>query len=224
MSQSQLARRIGTGASQISMIENGQSGTSNRTMAAAASALNVSLDYLAGLTDEPRAVRELVYTLRKTEARNHDLEQGKRHIETYEYDEYMVRIPVMEFQTGAGGGYVIQDEGVESNIEFPMRWLRERGLRPDGCRIHTIVGESMEPTLADGCPILVDYYSTSRRSQGIYVLLTEDGVVVKRAVHNRKAGWLMVSDNADRNRFPAQPWPEDARVIGEVKWHGQSFK
>ena len=82
----------------------------------------------------------------------------------------------------------------------------------------------MDPTLADGCAVLVDMTSKTRRSRRIYVILTEDELVVKRAVLDRKAGWLIVSDNPDRDRFPTQPWPEYARIVGEVKWHGQSFK
>ena len=38
-----------------------------------------------------------------------------------------------------------------------------------------------------------------------------------------KAGWFIVSDNPDRNRFPTQPWGDDAKIMGEVKWHGQSI-
>ena len=78
MSQTALAKLIGTSPNQISMIENGQSGTSIRTMVAAATVLNVSLDYLAGLHDEPATPRDLQYALRKSQARVHDLERHGR--------------------------------------------------------------------------------------------------------------------------------------------------
>ena len=130
----------------------------------------------------------------------------------------------MEIQTGAGGGVVVHDEGVKSTIEFPMTWLRERGLQPHDCRIVSVVGESMEPTLADGWAVLINLISKARRNGRIYVILIEDELVVKRVVRDREAGWLLVSDNPDRDRFPTQAWPEEARIIGEVKWHGQSFR
>lgn len=88
----------------------------------------------------------------------------------------------------------------------------------------SIVDESMEPTLADGCAVLVDLRSNSPKDRGIYVILTQDGLVVKRAVLDQKAGWLIMSDNPDKNRFPTQPWGDDAKIMGEVKWHGQSIK
>ena len=64
----------------------------------------------------------------------------------------------------------------------------------------------------------------SPKDRRIYVIRTQDGLVVKRTVLDRKAGWLIVSDNPDKNRFPTQPWGNDAKIIGEVKWHGQSIK
>ena len=82
----------------------------------------------------------------------------------------------------------------------------------------------MEPTLADGCSVLIDLLNRSRRNGRICVILIEDELVVKRVVRDREAGWLLVSDNPDRDRFPTQAWPEEARIIGEVKWHGQSFR
>ena len=48
--------------------------------------------------------------------------------------------------------------------------------------------------------------------------------MVKRTVLDRTAGWLIVSDNPDKNRFPTQPWGDDTKIIGEVKWHGESIK
>ena len=39
-----------------------------------------------------------------------------------------------------------------------------------------------------------------------------------------EAGWPIVSDNPDKNRLPTQAWGDDAKIMGEVKWHGQSIK
>ena len=56
----------------------------------------------------------------------------------------------------------------------------------------------------------------------IYVIRIEDELIVKRPVRSKEAGWMLVSDNPDKDRFPTQPCPEAA--IGEVKWYGQSFE
>ena len=221
MSQTALAKLIGTSPNQISMIENGQSGTSIRTMVAAATVLNVSLDYLAGLHDEPTTPRDLQYALRKSQARVHDLE---RHGKEPAPADCMRKIPFMAMPVVTEGGIMIHPPGIESSIEFPETWLREQGLQQGNCRMVSIVDESMEPTLADGCAVLVELRSKSPKDRGIYVIRTQHGLVVKRTVLDRKAGWLIVSDNPDKNRFPTQPWGDDAKIMGEVKWHGQSIK
>ena len=221
MSQTALAKLIGTSPNQISMIENGQSGTSIRTMVAAATVLNVSLDYLAGLHDEPATPRDLQYALRKSQARVHDLERHGR--EPTPADD-MRKIPFMAMPVVTEGGILIHPPGTQSSIEFPETWLREQGLQGGDCWMVSIADESMEPTLADGCAVLVDLRSTSPKDRGIYLIRTQDGLAVKRTVLDRTAGWLIVSDNPDKNRFPTQPWGDDAKIIGEVKWHGPSIK
>ena len=221
MSQSELARRIGTAPNQISMIESGQSGTSIRTIVAAATTLNVSVDFLVGLVDVPTSNRELLYSLQEKQAQILDLQSGQRE---FQPSDYVAHIELMDVRTGAGPGAVVHGEGVKAMIEFPWRWLRDRGLEPSKCRVISVVGESMEPTLADGCQILVDLSSRARRDQRICVVETDNELVVKRIVRNPEGGCLLASDNPDKSAFPTKPWPEGARVIGEVKWHGQSFE
>ena len=221
MSQTALAKLIRTSPNQISMIENGQSGTSIRTMVAAATVLNVSLDYLTGLHDEPATPRDLQYALRKSQARVHDLE---RHGREPAPTDYMRQVPFMAMPIVIEGGIMLHPPGTESSIEFPETWLREQGLDGGNCRMVSMTDESMEPTLADGCAVLVDLRRNWLKDRGIYLILTQDGLVVKRTVLNRTAGWLIVSDNPDKNRFPTQPWGDDAKIMGEVKWHGQSIK
>ena len=215
LSQSALAKQIGTSPNQISMIENGQSGTSIRTMVAAATALNVSLDFLGGLIEDPTSARDRLYDMKAAYARAMDRQDRMRA-------EYYTHIEVVDIETAAGRGITVDGEGVKSMIQFPSNWLREHQLNASECRVISVKGESMEPTLADGCSILI-FLAGGRRNGRIYVIRIEDELIVKRAVRSQEAGWMLVSDNPDKDRFPTQPWPEDAKVIGEVKWYGQSF-
>ena len=221
ISQTDLAKRIGTSPNQVSMIESGKSGTSIRTMVAAASALNVSLDFLAGLVNDPRAARDLVHIVKTKHARILDLEGGRG--DNPVYDDH-AHIEFTDIRTAAGTGAVVHGEYVKSMIEFPLSWLRERGLQPGQCRVITVVGESMEPTITDGASILIDLQSRLRRNGRIYVIrIGNDELIMKRAVRDPEAGWLIVSDNPDKKTYPTQPWPDDASIVAEMKWHGQSF-
>ena len=86
----------------------------------------------------------------------------------------------------------------------------------------SVKGESMEATPADGCSVLIRL-TRGRRTDRIYVIRTGDELIVKRALRSKEAGWMLVSDNPDKDKFPTRPWPDEAKVIREVKWYGQSF-
>ena len=81
----------------------------------------------------------------------------------------------------------------------------------------------MEPTRVDGCSILVNHASRRRRVGRIFVVRTEDGLIVKRAGRDRAGAWQLVSDNPNKKAWPTVPWPVDAPVIGKVNWAARTF-
>ncbi len=108
-------------------------------------------------------------------------------------------------------------------MKFPRAWLHRHGLRAPECRIIRVAGESMEPTLADGCAVLVNRASRRRRDNRIFVIRVDDELIVKRAAKDPAAGWLLVSDNPNKTAWPSRPWPREANIVGEVKWTARSF-
>ena len=170
--------------------------------------------------EDPRSARDLLYDLKAAHARAIDLQAARQDPPT---SEYYTHIEVSEIETAGGSGVTLDGEGVKNMIQFPANWLRNRGLTASECRVISVKDESMEPTLAAGCSILI-HLTRRRRTDRIYVIRTGDERIVKRAVRSNEAGWMLVSDNPDKDRFPTRPWADDAKVIGEVKWYGQSFK
>ena len=81
----------------------------------------------------------------------------------------------------------------------------------------------MEPTLPDGCAILIHLASKDRSDGKIFVMRVGNELIVKRTIRDLETGWLLVSDNPNKRAWPTRPWPEDAEIIGEVKWLGQSL-
>ncbi len=75
----------------------------------------------------------------------------------------------------------------------------------------------------DGCSILVNHASRRRREGGIFVVRTADGLIVKRAGKEADGSWLLVSDHLDKRAWPTLPWPDDAAVLGEVRWTARTF-
>ncbi len=103
---------------------------------------------------------------------------------------------------------------------FGRDWLRRQGLDPSRCLVLRVHGDSMEPTLPENCWVLVNRAQRRRRAGRIYALRTALGPMVKRAARDRAHGWLLASDQPDRE---AIAWPDDAEIIGEVRWMARTF-
>ncbi len=131
-------------------------------------------------------------------------------------------VEVVEVAAAAGGGAVVFDETVVGRLWFRRDWLDSNAIDPAKCNVITVRGESMEPTLPDGCSILVDRSQgrRRRRDRRIFVLRTEDGLVVKRAGKDAEGNWQIESDNED---WEPVPWSRDAEIIGEVRWAARTF-
>ena len=131
-------------------------------------------------------------------------------------------VPMHELGVAAGGGAVDIDEApLRGYAWFRREWLSRRGLDPTRCVVIDVRGGSMEPTLADGGSILVARDRTRRREGRVYVVLTEDGLVAKRA--GREDGeWQLVSDSGPPD-WPPVPWRHDDEVKGEVIWTARTL-
>ena len=125
-------------------------------------------------------------------------------------------VEVIEFAAAAGedGGAAVYEER-KGLVWFRRSWLERRGLDAGDCMVIGVRGKSMEPTLPDGCSILVDRASTEWMPPRLLVLRTAAGLVVKRAVEADDGAPTMASDNP---YWPDAPLPEDAEIVGRVRW------
>ena len=62
------------------------------------------------------------------------------------------------------------------------------------------------------------FRSRQRRRGRIFVVRTNDGLVVKRAGRGDREQWTLVSDNPDKEAWPTLGWPDGAKIVGEVMW------
>ena len=214
MTQKRVAEEIGTSASHLSSMEHGRVGISIWTALEVAKSLNVSIEYLAGMVDDPRSAKEMLAEIntKSTEIR------GLKSIYANTED-----IDISEIDTSAGASAMSADEKITGHMKFPYRWLRNRHLRPAVCRVIRVTGDSMEPTLANGSAILVNLGSRHLQDGKVLAIRIGDDLMVKRTVRDPEAGWLLVSDSSAKQIWATRPGPEDAEIIGEVKWVGRSL-
>ena len=215
ISQTELAKMVGTTPSQVSVIESNKSRPSLKTAIALARALDTSLDYLTGEIDNATPYTELLSDAMEWYEDQLGPDRNWGTIENSKWDDY---VAIAEVDTAAGAGAVVHDERITGRMKFPSRWLRREGLHPQQCRIIRVVGESMEPTLPDGCSILVNHEVTERDDGKIFVIRAGDELIVKRTLQLKSGRWVVASDNPDTKTWPTRPWPTDAVVIGQVRW------
>ena len=96
---------------------------------------------------------------------------------------------------------------------FENEWFRENGVNASNCQVISVIGDSMDPVLPDGCRVLLDLGNRELHDGRIYAVRIGDVLVVKRAVVGA-GGWSLVSENP---AWEPVPLGEGAQVIGRVR-------
>ena len=134
----------------------------------------------------------------------------------------LVAIPRLALGASAGPGRVAEAEAAKARFPFPPRLLRDLGATDlAALSMIQVEGDSMLPTLGHGDDILVDAADAAPRLRdGIYVLRTDDLLLVKRLAVRPDGALSVISDNRD---YPS--WPDVDRatlaLVGRVIWAGR---
>ena len=137
------------------------------------------------------------------------------------HDDYVL-IPHLDIGASAGAGALGGSEAPLAVLAFQSTWVRGIASgRPEALSVIHVEGDSMLPTLADGDHILVDTDDRERLRDGIYVLRTNDALLVKRLSVNPATRRLTI--RSDNDAYPS--WddcdPANVSVIGRVVWVGR---
>lgn len=114
-------------------------------------------------------------------------------------DEGVVEVPLLDVYGSMGSGAVAPwHEQVVERIAITKHWLRHNvdASAFEHLAIITGKGDSMEPTFTNKALLLVDRGTSSVNDDGVYVLLRDDQLFVKRV--QRRLGskaWRIISDN-----------------------------
>ena len=202
MKQVDLAAAMGDYTqSAIAHVEAGHKGLSFARAMDAARALNVSLDWIAGLTDDPSPA----------DRRSPNVEPVQ-HLATANY----IVAPWADVRAAAGAALPVFDEAAEFGVAL-HRSILPAWVRHDRLICISAAGDSMTPTLRDGDLVALDHSRTDPLDGQVFVVRGEAGLVVKRLRGRPGGPWRLTSDNP---RYRPAPVTPAHRIIGRVAWSG----
>lgn len=113
----------------------------------------------------------------------------------------LVLVPKLDVRVSAGPGALVEAEPLDGEIAFRRDLIRELGVSaPAALRVLTAAGDSMEPVIRPGDLLLVDTGIAAVIHEGIYVVLYDGAVMVKRLAMDPKGVIWLLSENP---RVPA---------------------
>ena len=203
MRQVELAAALGKRYDQsvIAHVERGDIALSYDGLVNAARTLGVSIDYLAGLTDDPTPAAERDPKALPFPGADDEYESVRRY-------------NAEDLRLAAGVRAFIDREPQASEIRFRKDWLQTHALAAKNLMLINVIGDSMFPTIEDGDSVLIDESRRVPRSGRVYGLRTLDGPLVKR-LRKRQGRWWADSDNGE---YGPRLMREDDQTLGQVVW------
>lgn len=137
----------------------------------------------------------------------------------------LIEIPILRIEASAGFGAIATSEDALTRFGFDERWLRARtGAKKASLSIIRFIGDSMVPTLHDGDEGLVDSSDNCNRLRdGIYVLRSDDTIMVKRIA--LQPGSSKITISSDNAAYPT--WHDmdrsEVHIVGRVIWIGRAL-
>lgn len=131
----------------------------------------------------------------------------------------MITIPRYdEVRPSAGPGSTAISEASTTRMAFEVNWLADLGVKPESAVILPAQGDSMEPTIMNGAPMLVDTSKREVRNGFIYVFDVAGDLMVKRIERLPDGTINLLSDNS--TKYPSRNLDRESAaqmtVIGRV--------
>ena len=133
------------------------------------------------------------------------------------YQGEIIEVPQVQARLCAGGGSFEVEAVPVAQHAFPVSWLSRMG-RPSAMVFMDVIGNSMEPGIADGDMVLVDRSIMTPVPRSVMAVGYDDAIYIKR-LEQHVHGVRLVSDNPD---YPPVTVSGDEmnsfRIIGKVVW------
>lgn len=140
---------------------------------------------------------------------------------TSDIESEFALIPGYSVQVSAGSGAFPDHEQPSRRLAFRHKWLRFRGLNEKDLVLVFAKGDSMEPTIEDNNTLMIDTSQRELNDGAIYVIRSNDHLIVKRVQRLLNQAVLLISDNRAYQPIQVNLDTDDLQVIGRVVWIGK---
>lgn len=136
-------------------------------------------------------------------------------------DVFML-LPSLEYRwsCGTGGPDHDQVDQDERTLPFLAEWAKRRGWSPKTHFTMRATGDSMEPTIQNGAPVVIDTSESGRqvRSGRIYAIRIEGEPLLKR-IDRLPGGRIRIrSDNPSPSYSPIDVEESAIEIVGRAVW------
>ena len=232
LTQEKLAEGLGDGVTQgaISHFMNRRTALSLKAVAVFAKMLDVKIDEISPTLAKQIGAMGLASPAEiKSPAEGYSAEAantpfpGGGDAEAIE-DKY-AHIPQYSAKAAAGIGHENPHVETVATLAFKREWLRVKGVKAESLMVIYAEGDSMWPTINDHDVLLVDHSKIEPINGDVFVLSSADrGAIVKRLVQSPLGGWIIRSDNEDKDEYGdlllSRSDLNEHRIIGRVIWRG----
>lgn len=130
-----------------------------------------------------------------------------------------VRLPLRVEESTAG--YEIDALSEIYSLSFRREWLTKRGVEPHELVFFCMPDDAMSPTIRAGNLVVADGSSDLIKVDGLYALMFDGQIAVKRIQRDFNGGvWVRSDNTAYREQHVDQAQIADLFIVGKVIWAG----
>ncbi len=135
------------------------------------------------------------------------------HLE--ELGEDYAAIPLMDFKVGAGSNGLVEYPRTRMDLAFISGWLKRQGLEPQNLRLIEVFGDSMESRIQEGDMVLIDTAQRAPRAGGVYAVVSDGWLKIKR-LHVTLTGDVEL--HSDNPKYEPERPDSHLSIVGRCVW------
>ncbi|KAA3634591.1 MAG: S24 family peptidase [Proteobacteria bacterium] len=122
---------------------------------------------------------------------------------------------MVDIKASAGSGGFAGNARTRMDLAFISGWLKRQGLQPQNLKLIEVLGDSMEPRIYEGDMVLIDTAQNTPRTGGVYAVMTDGWLKIKRLYVTLTGEIELHSDN-EKYR-PERP-DSSLTIVGRCVW------